>query len=70
MEHGFVAGASDRELDHHVDDPDPVTSGEAVRVEDRLELDGPIGDRGQIVPTGDIVVVELGVEPGDLSQPR
>jgi hypothetical protein len=65
---GFPGGVDDGELDDLVQQAAPLAGGQPVGVGDGGELPGPVFRGRQVLDPGDDVVVQLGVEPGQLGQ--
>ena len=65
---GFPRGIDDGELDDLVQKAAPLPGRQPVGVGDGSQLPGPVGQRWQMLDPGDDVVVQLGVEPGQLGQ--
>jgi hypothetical protein len=56
------------ELDDLAQEAAPLAGSQAVGVDDGGELTGPVREGWQVLEPGNEVVMELGVEPGQLGQ--
>jgi hypothetical protein len=66
--HGLSAGAVHGERDHLVDEAAALAGWQAIPVEDQPQLAGTAGEIGEPELPGDVVVVQLGVQPRGLRE--
>lgn len=64
----LVSGVGDRHLDHAVDQPGSACVGQPVTVGDQAQVPGPRRDVREPLAFGDVVVVQLGVQPAGLGE--
>ncbi|HEY7947067.1 MAG TPA: hypothetical protein VID75_05300 [Acidimicrobiales bacterium] len=58
----------DRKLDHLVDEAGPLVGRKAVAVEEEQKMSGTVVGAAEPVPFGDVIIVELSVQPRGMSE--
>src|SRR5258708_1635959 len=64
----FPGNVGDDELDDGAEEARSLLRSQAVGVDDRCQLPGPLSGRRKALELGDDIVVQLGVQPAQLGQ--